>query len=140
MSCATVVSPIEILSADDVGRRRRWSDEDKLRIVEESLRGYRQGSATARRYGISRSLLSIWRREYRSGVLGASATSSSFVPLVVDGRESVTKAELPARRSEDARINGARIEIALRNGRRMTIPASLTPSRLAALLSVVDPG
>ncbi len=58
----------------------------------------------------------------------------------VDGRESVTKAELPARRSEDARINGARIEIALRNGRRMTLPASLTPSRLAALLSVVDPG
>jgi transposase len=49
MSCATVVSPIEILSADDVGRRREWSDEDKLRIVEESLRGYRQGSATARR-------------------------------------------------------------------------------------------
>lgn len=135
MSCATVVSPIEILSAEDVGRRRHWSDEDKLRIVEESLRGYRQGSVTARRYGISRSLLSIWRREYRSGVLGASATSSSFVPLVLEGREPVTKAEPPARRSEDARI-----EITLRNGRRMTVPASLAPSRLAALLSVVGPG
>lgn len=39
------------------------------------------------------------------------------------------------RRSDDARI-----EIALTNGRRMTVPASLTPSDLAALLSVVDPG
>ena len=59
MSCASVVSPIEIFAADGIGRRRHGSDEDKLRIVDESLRGYRQGSATARRYGISRSLLSI---------------------------------------------------------------------------------
>lgn len=135
MSCATVVSPIEILSADDFGRRREWSDEDKLRIVEESLRDYRQGSATARRYGISRSLLSIWRREYRSGAIGGSATSGGFVPLVMEGSELAPKAEPAMRRSDDARI-----EITLRNGRRMTIPASLAPSRLAALLSVVDPG
>ena len=33
----------------------------------------------------------------------------------------------------------ARIDIALPNGRRMTIPASLPPSHLAALLAVVDP-
>nr|WP_232237161.1 transposase [Thiosulfatihalobacter marinus] len=57
MACASVVSPIEIFAAEDVGRRRHWSDADKIRIVEESLRGYQQGSATARRYGISRSLL-----------------------------------------------------------------------------------
>lgn len=59
MACASFVSPIEIFAADEVGRRRHWSDEDKIRIVEESLRSYRQGSATARRYGISRSLLSL---------------------------------------------------------------------------------
>ena len=135
MSCSTVVSPIENLSADDVGRRRDWSDEDKLRIVEESLRGYRQGSATARRYGISRSLLSIWRREYRSGALGGSSKSGGFVPLVMDGMEPAPKAERPAWRADDARI-----EITLTNGRRMTIPASPDPPRLAALLSVVDPG
>ena len=63
MACASFVSPIEIFVSDKVGRRWHWSDEDKIRIVEESLRGYRQGSATARRYGISRSLLSIWRRQ-----------------------------------------------------------------------------
>ena len=32
---------MEIFTADDVGRRRHWSDADKIRIVEESLRGYR---------------------------------------------------------------------------------------------------
>ena len=47
------------------GRTRRRSG-----IVEESLRGHRQGSATARRYGISRSLLTRWRKDYRLGLLG----------------------------------------------------------------------
>lgn len=45
--------------------------EEKIRIVEASLRGHHQGSATARRYGLSRSLISIWRRQYRRGKLGA---------------------------------------------------------------------
>ena len=83
MACASVVSPIEIFAADEVGRRRHWSDADKVRIVEESLRGHRQGSATARRYGISRALLTIWRRDYRAGVFGTPETCGSFVPLVV---------------------------------------------------------
>jgi transposase len=42
---------IEVLSAADVDRRRYWSDDDKLRIVEESLVGHRQAAATARRHG-----------------------------------------------------------------------------------------
>lgn len=134
MACASVVSPIEIFTTADVGRRRHWSDTDKIRIVEESLRGYRQGSATARRYGISRSLLSIWRREYRSGVLGVSGSSAGFIPLLMDGTEAALEGAAPERQLDDARI-----EIALTNGRRMTIPAALSPSHLAALLAVLDP-
>lgn len=133
MAYASVVSPIEIFAADEGGRRRHWSDEDKIRIVEESLRGFRQGSATARRYGISRSLLSIWRREYRSGTLGASGAGGGFVPLVIAGAPP-TPAEQPSREADDARI-----DITLTNGRRMTISVSLAPSHLAALLAVLDP-
>ena len=133
MACASFVSPIEIFTADEVGRRRHWTDEDKIRIVEESLRGYRQGSATARRYGISRSLLSIWRREYRSGTLGAPEAGGGFVPLVMES----SPPEPEERPSRDA--NDARIDITLTNGRRMTIPALLAPSHLAALLAVLDP-
>ena len=133
MAYASVVSPIEIFASDDVGRRRHWSDEDKIRIVAESLRGYRQGSATARRYGISRSLLSIWRREYRSGTLGAPGAGGGFVPLVMES-------SLPEPEDRPSRAaNDARIDITLTNGRRMTIPASLAPSHLAALLAVLDP-
>ena len=133
MACASVVSPIEIFAADEVGRRRHWSDEDKIRIVEESLRGYRQGSATARRYGISRSLLSLWRREYRSGTLGAPEAGGGFVPLVMESAPPAPE-DRSSREADDARI-----DITLTNGRRMTISASLSPSYLAALLAVLDP-
>ena len=40
-------SQIEVLSVVDKGRRREWTDVEKVRIVEESLRGYRQCAATA---------------------------------------------------------------------------------------------
>jgi transposase len=133
MSCSSVFTPIELFTAEDVGRRRHWSDEEKIRIVEESFRGHRQGSATARRYGISRSLLSTWRRMYRDEALGAGGLEGSLVPLVT---EAVTPslAAGPVQAPQDARI-----DITLTNGRCMTIPASLPPSRLAALLAVVDP-
>jgi transposase len=133
MSCATVISPIEVFSADDLGRRRDWSDEEKVRIVEESLQGFRQGSVTARRYGLSRSLLTRWRREYRGGLLTGSA-SPSFVPLAISPPPASSSEMTAPLRFEDGRT----IEIGLPNGRRLTIPASLDPSILARLLPVLD--
>jgi transposase len=53
------VSRLEVV---ELGRRRRWSDDEKIRIVEESYARPRQISATARRHGISRMLLKTWRR------------------------------------------------------------------------------
>jgi transposase len=47
----------------ETGRRRRWSEEEKARIVLESLSEPRLVAATARRYGLSRSLLVTWRRD-----------------------------------------------------------------------------
>jgi transposase len=132
MSCSTIVSPIEVLSADDLGRRRDWSDEEKVRIVEESLQGFRQGSATARRYGLSRSVLTSWRRQYRSGLLSV-LVPTSFVPLTISPPVASSDMASPLRLDDDKTI-----EISLPNGRRLTIPASLDPTILARLLPVVD--
>lgn len=133
MSCAAVISPIEVLSADDLGRRRDWSGAEKVRIVEESLQGFRQGSVTARRYGLSRSLLTTWRRQYRSGLLSVSA-STSFVPLSISPPAAASLEMTAPLRSEDDKT----IEIGLPNGRRLTIPASLDPAILARLLPILD--
>jgi transposase len=40
---------VQRLEVVNTGRRRRWSEDEKLRIVEESFQGHRQVSATARR-------------------------------------------------------------------------------------------
>lgn len=133
MSCATVISPIEILPADDLGRRRDWTDEEKIRIVEESLRGFRQGSVTARRYGLSRSLLTRWRREYRGGLLCGSLRQA-FVPLALSSPEA------PPREATAKPVSGGDVQITidLVNGRRLTIPTALDPDILARLLPVLD--
>ncbi|WFR97731.1 IS66-like element accessory protein TnpA [Rhizobium tumorigenes] len=120
------------MSADDLGRRRDWSDEEKVRIVEESLQGFRQGSVTARRYGLSRSLLTAWRRQYRSGLLNVSA-STGFVPLSISPPGASSEMNSPPRSEDDKTI-----EIGLPNGRRLTIPASLDPTILARLLPILD--
>ena len=75
-----LVSRLEVV---DMGRRRRWSDDEKLRIVVESLSGSRLVSSTARRHGISRSLLTTWRRQFRVEPRTDGEAGSEFVPAVV---------------------------------------------------------
>lgn len=121
---------IEVLSAEDAPRRRNWSDADKIRIVEESFVGQRQVSATARRHGVSRSLLTTWRRQYREGELGGRRLPA-FAPL--------TLLPEPAA-SEPAACSDSRVEIVLANGRRLLVPIDVDPAALARLLAVVDGG
>ena len=129
---------IEVLSAADGVRRRQWSDEDKLRIVEESFVGHRQVSATARRHGMCRSLLTIWRRQYRNGELGVSRLVS-FAPSVAPG--TVTQ-DVPTSRPEPVDppdlSRTSQVEVALPNGRRRIVPTGVAPEALARILSVVD--
>ncbi len=71
----------------ETGRRRRFSDAEKVRIVEESFTGWRQATATARRYGICTSLLYRWRALWREGRLGVppadNGSAPAFVPAVI---------------------------------------------------------
>ncbi|MGA7713509.1 MAG: transposase [Rhizomicrobium sp.] len=80
------VSRIEVIST---GARRRWTLEEKQRIVAESFSAPRIVSATARRYGLSNSQLWNWRRLARSGRLSGEGDPAGFVP-------AVALAELPA--------------------------------------------
>ncbi|WP_247412026.1 transposase [Bradyrhizobium sp. 23] len=57
---------LERLEVVETGRRRRWSDDEKLRIVSESFEAPRAISSTARRHGISRSLLMTWATRVRA--------------------------------------------------------------------------
>ena len=77
-----------------VGRRRRWSDEDKARIVAESLGPRTSASAVARRYGLHASQLFTWRQ--RLAAL-AACEASGFVPVVVAEDAAATSPEAAGR-------------------------------------------
>ena len=62
---------IQVLSVSDTGRRRRWTDDEKVRIVEESLGDAVTLAEVARRHHVSRSQLYDWRYRYRHGLLGS---------------------------------------------------------------------
>src|ERR1700704_4265025 len=108
MDDLTDTRDISRLGIVDTGRRRRWSDAEKLRIVEESFSGPRLASATARRHGISNQLLFAWRKAYRERQLGEIP---GFVPAMI-------VPEQPEKRNEPG---CGRIEIVSANGRRVIV-------------------
>ena len=61
---------IQVLAVSDPGRRRRWADSEKIRIVEESYRGGSTTADVARRHEITRSMLYDWRYRHRLGLPG----------------------------------------------------------------------
>ncbi|MFC5423103.1 transposase [Bosea eneae] len=107
------------------GGRRRFSDEAKLRIVEESYSGRRLGSATARKYAITRSQLNDWRDAARAGRLGP-ASSAGFIPAVIVPEVTATTSPPP--------VDGSRIEIVTSNGRRIVVDGRVD---VDALLRIV---
>ena len=67
------------------GRRRKWSDEDKARIVAEIFASGDSVCSVARRHGLSPQQLFGWRRQLRESAAGHSeAEEQQFVPAVVD--------------------------------------------------------
>ncbi len=56
---------IEVITG--TARRRRWTTEEKLRIVEETLQSGESISAIARRNGVASNLLYRWRRLMTEG-------------------------------------------------------------------------
>ena len=108
-----------------VGRRRRWSDEDKARIVAESLAPATTASAVARRHGLHASQLFAWRQQLQRrasavGTIGGPA----FVPVLV-AEDGTAPAEPQGR-----------IEIAL-GPAVVRVGADVDPAALRRVLEVV---
>ena len=129
------ISRLEIV---DTGRRRRWTDEEKLRIVEESFSAPRLVSATARRNGISNAQLFAWRKAYREGPRGAV---TGFVSAIVapDTPREVTVAEMPSSPPGDlpARPSGGRMVIVLSGGNRVIVGNDVDAGALRRVLDVL---
>ena len=86
-------------------------------------------SATARRHGISRSLLLIWRRSFEAGAVDTELPKPAFVPamLVDETAPSVTTT-----------TGSGRMVIETSKHHRVIVDASVDATALARVLAVLE--
>jgi transposase len=128
---------VEVLGG--LERRRRWSQDDKARIVEETLAPGAKVTEVARRNGVAASVVFTWRRQART----IEQVGPRFAPVQIAAAEAVEQNLKPA--SEDDRrirqVPAARnglIEIDLGNRRRIRVDAHVDPEALARVLDVLE--
>lgn len=101
------VRRVEIING--LGGRRRWSVDDKARIVEETLVPGAVVSEIARRHGLTPQQLFGWRcAARRSSEADEGAGPPSFVPAVVEEPtpEAVAKQSKPRRTGRAGEATG----------------------------------
>lgn len=118
--------PVQRLEVVNTGRRRRWTQEEKLRIVAESFRGERQVSATARRHDISPSLLFSWRKRFREACRHGDQ-AVGFAPAVI------VPDEVPPLGTA-----AGRIEILTVTGQRIFVGAEVDARALARVVAALE--
>src|SRR5260221_7294279 len=129
---------VEILGG--LERRRRWSQDDKARIVEETLAPGAKVTEVARRNGVAASLVFTWRRQART----AERVGPCFAPVriaaaVGTGEEnSKPSSEDDRRMRQVAAGRNGLIEIDLGNLRPIRVDAHVEPEALARILDVLE--
>lgn len=129
---------VQRLEVVNTGRRRRWTAEERLRIVEESFRGHRQVSATARRHDISPSLLYTWRKRFRAacrGEVGNAGASQRRGHEIGFASAVVVPDEIP--QPHRSTISG-RMEILTVTGHRIIVGADVDASSLARVIAALE--
>jgi transposase len=120
---------IEILGAGE--RRRRWSVEEKLRLVAECEEPGAVLRAVAARHDVYPTLLGTWRRQVRRGQL-ASSKAPGLIPVRIAESNTQGSSE-PA--PEPAA--SAKIEITLPDGCRVRVGNDVTLTTLRRVMAVL---
>jgi len=135
---------IEIITGRE--RRRRWSVEDKLRIVAETHAEGEQVRAVAARNGLCESLVYTWRRQAREGVL-ISPEMPTFVPvrtLEAPNAPALSSADPERTIEPEAPVTSqaspsGMIEIELGDGRRIRVGNDVNVFALRRVLQALQP-
>jgi transposase len=120
-----------------VERRRRWRDEEKLRILAELDEPGARFNDVARRHDVSRGLLWQWRDAQRRGRLVAEA--AGFVPLriVPELPAPEPQGSVPAASVDPESEAGSRIEIVLPDGTAVRVAEGISVAVLRRVLAAL---
>jgi transposase len=123
-----------------VERRRRWSVDEKLRIVAETEQPGAGIAEIARRYEISRGLLWNWRSQLRRGVLKPELPPV-FLPVrtVSDpaNGNSTKHVEPSAASGPDLAASAGKIEITLPDGTSIKVGHDVGLATLRRVMSAL---
>jgi transposase len=125
---------VEVL--DGIERRRRWSRDDKMRIIEETLAPGAVVSEIARRHGIATSLVFTWRRRARRAPVVSAGPRLVPVQLATVAAESVRSIEASA--ATPGRKRCGLIEIELGDGKRVSVDENVDADALGRGLDVLS--
>jgi transposase len=113
-------------SADqsDGRRRRRWSADDKQRIVAETFEPGASVSVVARRHDLNANMLFTWRREAKRATPPMIEAPVAFVAAEIAGEPRSAAA-------------AGRMEVALPGGERVIVGADVDAAALARVIKVL---
>ena len=120
---------VEVLSGSE--RRRRWSLDEKVRIVAEAAAPGSSVSEVARRHDISRQNIYQWRCELKHKAVHPMH-KTVFLPV------EVTEDEPGPGAGCCGDMPGHPVEIGLRNGRTLRFAADLPDCVLMRLIRVAE--
>lgn len=131
----------EIIS--QVERRRRWSVEEKIRLLEATMQPGASVAAVADRHGVSRSLLFYWRKQAKAGLMPgvtplASLEALVFAPVIVAVEALARQKPSPKPPRKTAPRADRTVEVSLSNGRVLKADEDIAPERLSALVAALD--
>jgi transposase len=114
-----------------VERRRRWTDEAKLAILDEvGVNGWKVADV-ARRHDLTRQHIYQWRGEMRRRGLWPTTDAPVFLPVEMAAAPEAEAATKPDGAS-------AEITVVLRNGRQLRCADGIGDAALARLVRLLE--
>jgi transposase len=127
---------VEVLGG--IERRRRWSHDDKMRIVEETLVPGAKVTEVARRNGVAASVVFTWRRQARTVKKGPCFAPLQIVAAEAGEENAKLLPEDDRRVRSVAAVRIGLIEIDLGNRLRIRVDTHVDPDALARVLDVLE--
>jgi len=121
-----LVERVEIVAGKE--RRRRWSDEERRRLVAEAFRPGAIVAHVARRHGVAESCFYAWRKRYASN----GDECSRLIPVMV----AAAPAPLASRHGV-ARCSNTLAVVTLPDGTQVEIAGGYPRATLRALIAAL---
>lgn len=122
---------VEVITGKE--RRRRWSEEEKARLVAESWEPGAVVAHVARRHGVAESCLYTWRKQV--GVRAPAVVRTPELPPMIPVTIEQPEPALPA----PERSTESRAVIVLADGTRLEIDAAYPAEALRTLIATLRP-